>query len=250
MRNLLLTIAYDGRPYHGWQIQKNALTVQQVLQEALSGILGSAPPLKGCSRTDSGVHARCFCVSMKTESTIPCERLVMALNSRLPESVAALSCREVPLEFHARYSATGKEYSYELWNSKNRNPFLYRLATHFPMPLDEGRLFEESRPILGRHDFSCFCAAGSSVADNVRTVRRIEFFRNGELLTMQIEADGFLYNMVRIVMGTLLDIERGNISRGSMVDIIESKSRSSAGITAPPDGLYLNKVFYDPESFL
>lgn len=250
MRNLLLTIAYDGRPYHGWQVQQNALTVQQVLQETLAGIIGSAPPLKGCSRTDTGVHARCFCVSMKTESSISCERLVMALNSRLPESIAALSCREVPEDFHARYNSLGKEYSYEIWNSPRRSPFLCKLATHWPTALDEKSMFEESRPIIGTHDFSCFCAAGSSVADNVRTVRRIEFFREGELLKMQIEADGFLYNMVRIIIGTLLDIERGKLEHGCIADIIESKDRSKAGITAPPDGLYLNKVFYDPESFL
>lgn len=250
MRNLLLTIAYDGRSYHGWQIQHNAVTVQQVLQETLAGIIGSAPPLKGCSRTDSGVHARNFCVSMKTESSIPCERLVMALNSRLPESIAALSCVEVPEDFHARYSCLGKQYCYDIWNSPRRSPFLCGLATHYPVKLDEEKMYLESRAIIGTHDFSCFCAAGSSVADNVRTVKRIDFSRNGDLLTMTIEADGFLYNMVRIIMGTLLDIERGKLGRGSVAEIIESKDRSRAGLTAPPDGLYLNKVFYDPETVL
>ncbi len=245
MRNLLLTISYDGRPFHGWQIQHNAYTVQACLQEALAAVLGAAPPIKGCSRTDTGVHARRFCVSLVTESSIGCERLVMALNAHLPQSVAALSCREVPEDFHARYSALGKQYSYEIWNSPRRNPFLCGLATHYPHRLDEASMRENGRALLGVHDFASFCAAGSTVEDTVRTVTHFDVLRQEDMVRIVIAADGFLYNMVRIIAGTLIDMERGKREPGSIGRIIEAKSREAAGFTAPPEGLYLEQVFYN-----
>ena len=245
MRKLLLTISYDGRPYHGWQIQQNALTVQAVLQHALSAVLGSAPPIKGCSRTDTGVHARRFCVSLETDSSIPCERLIMALNAHLPDSVAVLGCREVPEDFHARYSALGKQYSYEIWNSPVRNPFLCGLATHYPVRLDENSMRQNGLPLLGTHDFASFCAAGSSVEDTVRTVSHFNVVREGDMVRIVIAADGFLYNMVRIIAGTLIDMERGKREKGSMAEIIEARQRQAAGFTAPPEGLFLEQVFYN-----
>lgn len=245
MRKLLLTIAYDGRPYHGWQIQQNALTVQQILQTALAAVLGAAPPIKGCSRTDAGVHARRFCVSLETDRTIPCERLVMALNAHLPDSVAVLRCMEVPLDFHARYSALGKQYSYEIWNSPQRNPFLQGLAVHYPVRLDEESMRQNGLPLLGTHDFASFCAADSSVESTIRTVTHFDVVREGELIRIVIAANGFLYNMVRIIAGTLLDMERGRLASGSMAEIISAQTRSAAGFTAPPEGLYLEQVFYN-----
>ncbi|MBQ9994510.1 MAG: tRNA pseudouridine(38-40) synthase TruA [Clostridia bacterium] len=244
MRNLLLTISYDGRPYHGWQIQHNADTVQAQLQRALAAIFGTAPPIKGCSRTDTGVHARRFCISMEVESGIPCERLVMALNAHLPDSIAAIDCREVPEDFHARYSSLGKRYCYHIWNSRRRNPFLCGLATHHAPPLDAESMHREGQALLGRHDFASFCASGSSVEDTVRTVSQFEVHREGDMVIVTISADGFLYNMVRIIVGTLLDIERGKLPHGCIPDIIASCDRSRAGITAPPDGVYLDEVFY------
>ncbi len=206
MRNVLLTIAYDGRAFHGWQVQENADTVQACLQKALAAVLGKAPPIKGCSRTDAGVHARRFCVSFPVESGIPCERLVMALNANLPRTVAALDCREVEDDFHARYSSLGKLYSYEIWNSPRRNPFLDGLATHYPVLLDEASMNENGIPLLGTHDFASFCAAGSSVESTVRTVTHFGVVREGDLVKVQIAADGFLYNMVRSIVGTLIDM--------------------------------------------
>ena len=244
MRCVLLTIAYDGRAFHGWQVQNNAATVQACLQEALVSVLGAAPPIKGCSRTDAGVHARRFCVSFPLESSIPCERLVMALNARLPKTVAALDCREVPDDFHARYNALGKQYSYEIWNSPRRNPFLEGLATHYPVRLDEESMHRNGLPLLGTHDFSSFCASGSSVEDTVRTVTHFAVRREDDMVKIEIAADGFLYNMVRIIAGTLIDMERGKISKDSMAEIIEAKDRAVAGFTAPPEGLYLEQVFY------
>lgn len=251
MRTLLLTLAYDGREYHGWQIQRNADTVQARLQQALGEVLGCVPPLKGCSRTDSGVHARMFCVSLSVEVAIPCERLVMALNVHLPRTIAVLSCREVPEGFHARYDCRGKRYSYEIWNSPVKNPFLDRLATRWPHRLDCDAMRENGLPLLGRHDFSAFCAQGSKIdprdpdSDTVRTVTELGVFREGELVRITVAADGFLYNMVRIIAGTLLDMERGRLPAGSMAEIIASGERTRAGFTAPPDGLYLQEVFYE-----
>ena len=239
-----MTVCYDGRPYHGWQIQKNAVTVQEVLQEALSGVLGSAPPIKGCSRTDAGVHALDFHVSMPLESDISCRNLVRALNSKLPESVAVRECREVGEDFHARYSVKSKRYLYKILNCPVRDPFYSGLALHYPKKLDETLMENEARALLGRHDFSAFCAAGGSVEDKVRTVSAFSAERSGDMIFLRITADGFLYNMVRIITGTLIDIERGKIERGSIGDIIDSLDRSRAGFTAPPDGLYLEKVEY------
>lgn len=249
-KNILLTIAYDGRNYHGWQIQQNGDTVQARLQSALAAVFGTAPAIKGCSRTDAGVHARMFCVSMTIKSALPNERIVAALNAHLPRTIAVLSCREVREGFHARYSSLGKRYSYEIWNSPVRNPFLDGRATHIPWRIDENAMQSEGRALLGRHDFAAFCAAGSSVADTVRTVSELCVIRDGDMVRLTISADGFLYNMVRIIAGTLLDIERGKLPRGSIGDILESRDRSRAGRTAPPDGLYLDEVFYDKSDFL
>jgi len=251
MRNILLSLAYDGRAYHGWQIQNNADTVQARLQEALTQVLGTAPPIKGCSRTDSGVHARMFCVSFPTDARIPCERLVPALNVKLPRDIAVTACREVPEGFHARYDCKGKRYSYEIWNNPVKNPFIDRLATRWPYPLNEYSMRKNGLPLLGTHDFSALCAAGSSVdprdpdADTVRTITEFDVCRQGNMVYITVAADGFLYNMVRIIAGTLLDMEAGRIESGSMADIIASGDRNRAGHTAPPDGLYLDEVFYN-----
>jgi len=251
MRTLLLSLAYDGRAYHGWQIQQNADTVQARLQDALAQVFGSAPPIKGCSRTDTGVHARMFCVSFSTDGKIPCERLIPALNVKLPRDIAVTACREAPEGFHARYDCMGKRYSYEIWNSPIKNPFLDRLATRWPYPLDAGSMKANGLPLLGTHDCSALCAAGSSIdprdpdADTVRTITHFDVKREGEMIKITVAADGFLYNMVRIIAGTLLDMEAGRIPPGTMADIIASGDRGRAGHTAPPDGLYLDEVFYN-----
>lgn len=244
MRNLLLTLAYDGRAYHGFQIQNNADTVQARLQEALALTLPSLPDIKGCSRTDTGVHARMFCVSLRTESTIGCDRLPAALNSRLPQDIAVLSCREVPDDFHARYSVVSKRYRYEILNRPIRDPFLSGRAALWQYPIDEELLHREAQVLVGRHDFSAFCSAGGSVEDKVRTVSELSVSRCGDMVYIDIEADGFLYNMVRIIVGTLLDINRGRIAPGELARVLESCDRSCAGFTAPPDGLYLEIVRY------
>ncbi|QEY34837.1 tRNA pseudouridine(38-40) synthase TruA [Caproiciproducens galactitolivorans] len=246
MRNLLLTICYDGSGYHGWQIQQNAVSVQQVFQEALVRVLHEKPDIKGCSRTDSFVHAREYCVSLKTEHTIPCARLLGALNHFLPEDIAVLDCREVSPDFHARYSCIGKEYVYQIWNNPVRNPFLNHRALHYWYALDLDKLNKAAAHFLGAHDFSSFCTMDARERGNfVRTITKAECAREGDMVTFTVAADGFLYNMVRIMVGTLLRVAQGKLQPEDIPRIIEAKDRKAAGPTAPPCGLYLNHVYYE-----
>ncbi|WP_416201110.1 tRNA pseudouridine(38-40) synthase TruA [Thermocaproicibacter melissae] len=245
VRNLLLTLRYDGSNYHGWQIQQNAVTVQQVFQEALAKILGECPDVKGCSRTDSFVHALEFCVSFKTEHTIPCERLVGALNHFLPEDIAAISCREVPLDFHARYSCIGKEYVYRIWNCRTRDPFLRGRALHYWYPLDLEKLNRAAACFLGKHDFTSFCAVDAREPGNMeRTVTKAVWSREGNMVEFTVAADGFLYHMVRIMVGTMLRVAQGKLQPEDISRILLACDRSAAGPTAPPQGLFLKQVFY------
>lgn len=247
MRNLLLTISYLGTRYHGFQVQNNAITVAQVLQDAMEAVMGSRDDIKGCSRTDSGVHAEMFCVSVKTQCRIPCGSLVKALNVKLPPDIAVKDCVEVPEDFHARYNSKGKRYEYRIHNASYKDAFHHKAVLEHSYPLDVEMLDKELKAFIGTHDFSAFCAAKTSVTDMVRTIYDCGVTRNGEQVTFYVEGDGFLYNMVRIMVGTMLAIAAGSIPQGSIPDIIASKNRSRAGATAPAWGLYLCKVFYDPD---
>lgn len=245
MRNLLLKIAYDGAAYHGWQIQENALTVQEVFQEAVRQATGSLTELKACSRTDTGVHAREFCISLKTESQIEPVRMAAALNHYLPQNIAVLSCEEVPEDFHARYSCKGKEYHYEIWNDPVRNPFLDNHALHYWYPIDVELLNRAAAYYIGSHDFTSFCTLDKRErGDLTRTVTKAEVTREGKKVIFSVAADGFLYNMVRIMVGTLLRVQQGKLTPEDIPLILEAKDRSKAGPTAPACGLYLEKVFY------
>lgn len=244
MRNLLITISYDGSAYHGWQVQKNAVTVQQVFQKAVEKLFREKKDIKGCSRTDSGVHANMYCVSLKTQKNIPCENIITGLNTYLPKDIAVTGCIEVADDFHARYSVKSKEYVYRIYNSQIRNPFLKNYALHYRYPIDAQYLNEEAQAFLGSHDFSGFCSAKSDVEDTVRTVYSFSVTRNGDEVIFSVEADGFLYNMVRIMVGTLLFVNEGKIKQGELAEVIKSKDRKRAGKTAPAHGLYLNNVKY------
>lgn len=248
MRNLRLKLSYDGKRYHGWQVQENALAVQEVFQNALSQVLGQCPDIKGCSRTDSGVHALEYCVSLKTDHTIPCQRLVGALNHFLPPDIAVLDCQEVPMDFHARYSCTGKEYIYKIWNHPVRDPFGDGYLLHYWYPLDEKLLDEAAHHYLGRHDFTSFCTLDSrDKGDLTRCVTKSTVTRQGDLVIFTVAADGFLYNMVRIMVGTLLRVAQGKLTPDDIPRILAAKDRKAAGPTAPPWGLYLHRVFYGGE---
>ena len=244
-RNILVKICYDGKRYHGWQIQKNALSIQEVFQEALYNVLSEKPDIKGCSRTDAFVHANEYCINFPTSHTIPCERLVAALNRHLPKDIAVTHSSEVPADFHARYSCKGKEYIYKIWNSPIRNPFLEGYAFHYWYPLDVALLNAAAEHYIGRHDFTSFCTTDQRERINmVRNVTSFSVKRSGDLVTMSVEADGFLYNMVRILVGTLLRVAQKKISPSDIPKIIAAKNRNMAGPTAQPCGLYLNRVYY------
>lgn len=247
MRNVLLSLSYDGTAYHGWQVQENAVTVQQTFQDTWEKITGVRDNIIGCSRTDAGVHANMFCCNIRTESTIPCEKLQSALNALLPFDISVTSCREVPCEFHARYDCKGKEYIYKIYNSPVRNPFFVNRAWHYKPLLDERELNSCAGLFCGTHDFAGFCSAGSSVGDTVRTVYSADVSRDGDTVIFRICADGFLYNMVRIITGTLIAVSQGKIRKEDIPEIIDSRDRNRAGATAPPQGLYLNKVIYEGE---
>ena len=244
MRRLLISIKYDGTAYHGWQVQNNALTVQEEFQNAVEKVFGSRLDVKGCSRTDSGVHANMYCLTLDTDMNITDEGVIMALNTKLPNDIAVFACREVPLDFHPRYNCQKKQYIYKVYNGKYRDPFLHRFAYCYRRSIDTEYLNSEAQAFLGKHDFSAFCSVKSDVEDTVRNVTSSRVYRDGDMVIFEFEADGFLYNMVRIMVGTLLFINEGKIKQGELADIIQSKDRNRAGKTAQPQGLYLNKVYY------
>lgn len=243
-RNLLMTLRFCGARYHGFQVQRNALSVCEVFQDAVEQVFGARLDVKGCSRTDTGVHANEYCISMRTGSAIPCGRVVPALNRHLPEDIAVTACREVAPGFHARYSALGKEYVYRIHNSRIKDPFGPHLRYRYGPELDERLLDREAKDFIGRHDFAAFQSKGGDAGDTVRTVHAADVWREGEQVSFRVRGDGFLYNMVRIMTGTLLFISMGRIAPGSIPDIIASGDRARAGKTAPACGLYLNRVFY------
>ena len=215
------------------------------MQTALTKIIGADFDVKGCSRTDSGVHANMYCVSVKTAHPIPPERLKAALNRWLPLSVAVLDCREAEADFHARYSCKSKEYIYKIWNSEVRSPFLEGYALHYRYPLDVEQLNAAAQAYVGRHDFTSFCTLDNREAgDMTREVKRFSVTREGDMVLMRVEADGFLYNMVRIMVGTLLRIAQGKIPPDGIPAILEKRDRQFAGPTAQACGLYLNQVNY------
>ena len=245
LRNLLITISYDGSKFHGWQIQHNAVTVQEVFQTALYSVINAKPDIKACSRTDSGVHAEMFCISTKISHPIPPERLKAAMNSHLPDSVVVLDVKEVDSDFHARYNAKGKRYIYRVLNRSERDPFYVGRALHYRYNLDVELLDKASKDYIGTHDFTSFCTLDKrEKGDFTRTIYDFSVRRIGDIVEFTVEGNGFLYNMVRIMVGTLLAINEGKIAPDSIPDIIRAESRDTAGHTAPPQGLYLNEVFY------
>ncbi len=244
MRHLMLVLQYRGTNYCGFQVQPNGISVAQVVQDAIQAVFKRRWPVKGCSRTDAGVHANHFVLAFFTDSAIPCDALQKALNNCLPRDIAVLDCRDAPPDFHPRYDCTGKRYLYQIWNSPVKNPFLTDLALYHKYRLDLPQIQRAADRFVGTHDFSAFCSAGSTVQDTVRTITEATVTRVGEMVTISVTGSGFLYNMVRIMVGTLLEAARGMISPEEISEIIESRDRSRAGATAPPHGLYLDMVFY------
>ena len=247
MKRLLLTLRYDGTAYHGWQVQPNAVTVQETLQDAIEKVTGVRAGVIGCSRTDTGVHAAMFCCTFDTESAIPAHRMALALNMHLPEDIAVYDCKETAKDFHPRYAARGKRYTYRVNNTHYRDPFNDRYAVRYTPALDETLLHTYAQDFVGTHDFAAFCAANADTVDSVRTVSRFSVERDGDTVLFTVEADGFLYNMVRIMVGTLLDMGAGRLPADAISKALESGDRDLAGATAPAKGLRLEKVFYGEE---
>ena len=239
-----LTLSYDGSAFSGFQVQKNAESVQHLLCEALATVCKAPIPVSGCSRTDAGVHARTFVC----HADLPCDslppRILTSLNALLPDTIAVSEITEVSENFHARYSATGKTYRYYFTNAPVRDPLSLDRALQVKAPLDLEKMKEAATALLGTHDFAVFQAAGSKVKDTVRTVTQAEFVKTGaHTFYFEITANGFLYRMVRNIVGTLLDIGLGKDY--DIPALLNSKDRTKAGKCAPPHALYLWQVHYD-----
>ncbi len=244
MRNIKLTLQYDGRAYHGWQKQKNAVTVQEMLENAINSVTGAVPQLTGCSRTDARVHAEMFCCNFKTETKIPADRLPLALNTKLPEDIVCIFAEDAESDFNARFNAKKKKYTYFIQNSRFPNAFKADYAWHFPYELDVDAMKKAAEAFIGEHDFIGFAASGFTVSTTVRTIYSLDIEKSGDTVKITVTGNGFLYNMVRIMAGTLAFVGCGRINPCDMADIIASKDRKRAGITAPPQGLFLMEVYY------
>ena len=247
MRNFKLTIWYCGSAYHGWQRQNNSLAVQQVFEKCLSDLLGAPTEVIGCSRTDAGVHAREYVLNFFTESTITCRGIVFGMNSRLPDDIGVKTCEQVPMDFHARFDCAGKEYEYIIHNSEYKNPFYMNTAYRSWFPIDEKKLDRAAKVFVGEHDFKSLCCADCDKENTVRTIYDFTVRREGDLVIFTVSGNGFLYNMVRIMVGTLLFVNEGKLAESDLESVLESRDRTKAGRTVPPQGLYLNKVFYPPK---
>lgn len=241
----LITVAYDGRRYCGYQKQKNGISVQETLTDAAERLFGSGCKITGCSRTDSGVHALGFKATLESENAVLSpSKLPAALNSVLPNDISVKDAVYADSDFHPRYSVKEKEYRYVICNKKIRDPFYDGLSYHYPRRLDESKMDQAAARIVGRHDFRAFMASGSKIVDTVREIYSCGVERDGDTVTVSVVGNGFLYNMVRIIVGTLIAVSEGKLEISDIEKIIESKDRKNAGATAPPQGLYLYDVRY------
>lgn len=244
MRNLKVMLAYRGTAYHGFQRQENAVGIQNIIEEKLSRLTNAEVKINGCSRTDTGVHANEYCFSFETEHRIPCGNIVRGMNSLLPDDIAVLSCEDADAGFHARYSCKGKEYCYLILNRRSKDPFLADLALHYPYALNIPLMEKAAEDYLGTHDFTSFCGTANQKENSVRTIEYFRIEKDENLVKFIVKGDGFLYNMVRIMAGTLIFINEGKLAPDCVPGILAARDRNLAGKTAPAHGLYLNKVYY------
>ena len=245
MRTLKMTIAYRGTKYHGFQRQPNAHTVQGELEAQLSRVLNGQTVVYGCSRTDTGVHANQFVLHLHTEREIRCKNLVRALNGYLPDDISVLQCEDTAPGFHARFDCKGKEYLYRIHAHESKDPFSKDLAFHYRRPIDVEKMRYAAQQAVGQHDFHSFCAQAKPETNCIRTIYGVNLTQSGSDVRVYIRGDGFLYNMVRIFVGTLLDINEGVFPPDALTEILAKQDRLAAGRTAMAHGLYLNRVFYD-----
>ena len=244
-RRIRLIVSYDGTNYVGWQLQENGVSVQQRLNEAALAITGEHIQLHGSGRTDSGVHARAQVAHFDTNTRMPADKFAIALNTRLPRDIRVLYSEEAPEDFHARFSAKNKTYRYTVQTGLHADVFSRDIALHVHTPLDVSRMQKAAIDALGEHDFHAFMSAGSTLTNTVRTITQSTWTQDGKYLFYEVSANGFLYNMVRILVGTMLEIGSGKRSCDAIAQAILSGLRDDAGNTAPPQGLSLWRVQYD-----
>lgn len=244
MTNIKLTIEYDGTNYVGWQRQSNGDSIQGEIEKAINKVTGEKVNLIGSGRTDKGVHAKGQVANFITKSTIPADRFKFVLNNNLPRDIAIVDSIKVAEEFHSRYDALGKKYKYLIYASPITRPLYRNFVYHVTHPLDYEEMDKAINFFKGTHDFTSFMMSNNNTKTTIRTINQFSLDRNGYLIIFSMVGDGFLYNMVRIIVGTLVDIGRGKLKSSSIPYIISSKNRKLAGHTAPPQGLYLEKVYY------
>ena len=243
-RNMILHLAYDGSAYHGWQTQKNDHTVQQTLEEALSEVCGHTVKAVGCGRTDAGVHARHYCANFRTESRIPADRLPFAVNARLPKDISVYEAFEGPQDFNAIGSCVRKEYIYRILNTQIRDPFLESRVCFYPQRLNMEKMAEAAAFFEGTHDFRAVRSVGTETRTTVRTVHWCRVSRKEDLITIAICANGFLYNMCRAMVGTMVYASYGKLEPRDIPALLEKGDRRLTGPTMPPQGLYMNHIWY------
>lgn len=244
MRNIMIKIEYDGTNYNGWQIQPNGITIQGEIIKAIKNLTGEDVNLHGSGRTDARVHAKEQVANFHSTSNISIQELARGLNHFLPKDIVVKEAEIVPLEFHARHWAIGKAYSYQIYNHPQRSALLRNYSYHVSYELDINRMQRAANIFIGTHDFRGFMSSGSSVKDTVRSIHEVNLHKEGDSIWITFKGNGFLYNMVRIMVGTLVEVGSGKRDIKIIEEALKSGLRSKAGPTAPPQGLFLEKVFY------
>lgn len=243
MRNIKLTIQYDGSRYHGWQRQPNGITIQELLEDAIADVTGEKTTVYGCGRTDAGVHAKAYVCNFFTETRFDASRFKYAINSRLPDDIVCFSSEEADESFDSRWSER-KTYTYVIKNSEFPDAFSNGRVWHYPRPLDVETMKKAAEGFLGEHDFVGFASSGFTVKTTVREIYSFTVDKEDDIITLSVTGNGFLYNMVRIMVGTVVLCGIGKLPPEDIPEILSSCDRSRAGATAPPDGLYLTEVVY------
>lgn len=245
MRNIALVLSYLGTDYHGWQMQKNLATVQETMEKAIAMVVGHSVHVTGCGRTDAGVHARCYVANFRTTSTIPAERIPYALNTHLPGDIVVSKAFDVHEGFNAIGSCVRKEYTYLIYNSRIKDPFHVNRAWFYPRHLDEGVMQAAASQFVGTHDFAAVRSVGTDVKSTVRTVYYYNVERQGNLIILKVCANGFLYNMARAIVGTVVYAAEGKFPPEQIAQILLEGNRTAAGPTVPAGGLYMTHLWYD-----
>ncbi len=245
MRNIALKLMYVGTAYHGWQVQKNAVSVAETLEKALSTVVCHPVKCTGAGRTDAGVHAEVYIANFRTTSTIPCDRIPLAVNTRLPNDIVVVKATEVSEDFNAIGSCKQKEYTYRIYNTRLGNAFLVDRAWFYPKHLNETIMQRAADQFVGTHDFRAVRSVGTETKTTVRTVYYFDINRDGDMIECRVSANGFLYNMVRAMVGTVVYAAEGKLDPEDIPAILDSGNRTLAGPTVPPGGLYMTKLWYD-----